>query len=69
MIITRVLFALFVVAALLGAACQETYSDGRGYRPNGTRNSNGGGNADSTLYRGWKERVVDDAQSNLGGPK
>ena len=56
----RMIIAVALATTLL-AACQEQYS-GRGYRPESVRN---GGERDSTLYRNWKDRVRDDAQTNL----
>ena len=52
------------LATTLLAACQETttYGNGKGYRPDSLSSR---GERDSTLYRTWKDRVRDDAQTNL----
>ena len=59
----RLIIAVTLASTLL-AACQETtgYSNGRGYRPDSLSSR---GERDSTLYRNWKDRVNDSAQTNL----
>ena len=55
----RMIIAIALATTLL-AACQEQYS-GRGYRSDSLSSR---GERDSTLYRTWKDRVRDDAQTN-----